>query len=371
VNVRWWVDLGKETIVRLLENEHAAVWPEIEAKAADRTYPGNTRRIQPHHLTTARKELRDAGVINEQSAPTRGGREVPFMTLTHVGRHGEAVKEAAARKRLLQARYLSWSVSLNLLGPAGERATRVALGAVAATAGYRIENPDDGEVASLFGEPVEGGPLDAAGHLQVVDNRGISTGVVTLTIEVKNVREWIYADSERLHQLLYKSASMKRRFPEVDIVPVLVCRRGAYNTFQMARAFGFYVADAKAQFLPRREDVPPSAVEEVAAELGYRDLTQEQEPNRLLRAHFGGSLPKVVSRAAGDWAEYGPQYIDRFERLPDPALSRPDRAALADELENATKRILGEQEEEEEEEEEEEWRGEEPDWEPLDWRDYE
>jgi hypothetical protein len=159
------------------------------------------------------------------------------------------------------------------------------------------------------------------------------------------------------------------RFPEVDVDPVLVCRRGAYSTFKMARAFGFYVADAKAQFLPRREDVTPTLVEEVASGLGYRDLTQELQPNRLLRKHFGQSLPRVASRAAQDWAEYGPRYIGRFERLRDPALSRPDRAALANELENVTKRILGE--EDEEEEEEEELESGEPEWEPLDWRDYE
>lgn len=175
---------------------------------------------------------------------------------------------------------------------------------------------------------------------------------------MKNVREWIYADSERLHQLLYKAASVKERFPEIDIAPVLVCRRGAYNTFKMARAFGFYVADAKAQFLPRREDVTPTVVEEVAVGLGYRDLRQEVEPNRLLVSHFSRSLPKVVSRAARDWSEYGPRFKDHFAKLRNPSLPRPERAALANELEQAASDILGEEEEPQ------------PEWEPLSWQDY-
>lgn len=356
MNVRGWIDLGKESIVRLLENEHAVVWPEVEAKLADRAYYPNTRPIQPHHLTSARKEHRDDGIIREQTEVTRGGRDVPFLTLADVGRHGEAVKEAAARKRLLQARYLSWAVTLNLLGPAGERATHTALMETAPRVGYRVELPSGGPVNSLFGEPIEGGALDNAAHLQVVDDRGIATGVVTVLIEVKNVRERIYADSERLHPLLYKAASLKRRFPDVDVVPILVCRRAAYNTFTMAKAFGFYVADAKAQFLPRREDVTPTAVQEVRAGLGYEDLTQEVKPNRLLTAHFGRSFPKVVSRAARDWAVYGPEYIDYFDRLRDPAIPRLERAALADDLERTAASILGEEGEEEQ-----------PDWEPLDW----
>lgn len=353
VNVRQWVDLGKETIVRLLQAEYAAVWPEIEAKCADWPYPPNRYPIQPHHLTTARKELRTEGVTRELSDITRGGRDIPYITLREVDRETEAIKEAAARKRLLQARYLSWAVTLQLLGPAGENAAHAALMTVAPQAGYRVVRPEGGNVAGLFGQPVEGGPLDDAAHLQVVDNRGIGTGVVTVPIEVKNVREWIYADSARLHQLLYKAARLQQRFPDVGIVPVQVCRRAAYNTFKMARAFGFYVANANAQFLPQREDVTPTAVEEVRVGLGYRDLTQATEPNRLLMAHFGRSLPKVSQRAAKDWAVYGPLFAEHFDRLRDPSLPRAKRAELANELEHDAGEILGEQEEEEQ-----------PEWEP-------
>lgn len=158
VNVRGWVELGKETILRLLQDEHAVVWPEVEAKIADRAYPPNVRPIQPHHLTSARQELRTEGVIREREEVTRGGRSVPFITLADVGRNAEAVKEAAARKRLLQARYLSWAMTLDLLGPAGERAAHTALMAVAPRAGYRIERPEGGPVGDLFGEPVVGDP---------------------------------------------------------------------------------------------------------------------------------------------------------------------------------------------------------------------
>jgi len=39
--------LAQEAIIALLEREHAAVWPEIEAKLADRPPPGRTKGSTP------------------------------------------------------------------------------------------------------------------------------------------------------------------------------------------------------------------------------------------------------------------------------------------------------------------------------------
>lgn len=359
MQVREWIDLGRETIIRLLENELAVVWPEVEARCADRPYPPNRRPIQPHHLTSARQELRDEGIILEIANKTRGGREVPFIVLRGTEQR-EAVKEAAARKRLLQARYLSWALTLDVLGLAGERAVHAALMDVAPRVGYRVVRPEGGPVVGLFGQPLEG-PLDDAAHLQVLDERGVGVGVVAVPIEVKNVREWIYADSERLHQLLHKAARLQEQFPDVGIVPVLACRRGAYNTFRMAKAFGFYVADARAQFLPQREDVTPTGIEEVIVGLGYEDLTQAVRPHRLLKHHFAKAIPKVAARAASDWGQYGPQFVGHFARLRDVALPRTDRAMIAEELRKAASEILGEEEAEAEEQ---------PEWEPPFPQDY-
>ncbi len=332
--------LGRKAILELLEEEHAAVWLEVEAKVADHAWHSLRRPVQPHHLTTARTQLRREGVIKESPGATRGGAAISVLHLADLRRRKKAFERAAARKRLLQARYLSWAVRRNLLGPAGERVAHASLVDVAPAAGYRLERPEGGPVASLFGAPVPGGPLDGAAHVQVTDMSGITRAVVTILVEVKNVREWIYPDSERLHQLLYKSARLKERHPDVPIVPVLVCRRASYMTFTMAKAFGFYVADAKAQFVPRRQDVTPTHVNEVALELGFSDLVQDLGPNRLLRKHFSSALPRVAPTAAQTWATYGPSYVQHFERLRDPRLSRKDRAAVAAELEQAVRAIL-------------------------------
>lgn len=346
--------LGREAILQLLQQQHAAVWLEVEAKIADHVLQPLRHPVQPHHLTTARGQLRREQIIKETPHKTRGGGTISVLHLADLGRRRKAFQRAAARKRLLQARYLAWAVRLNLLGPAGERVAHASLRDVAAAAGYRLERPEGGPVATIFGAPVPGGALDDAAHLQITDNRGITVAVVTIPIEVKNVREWIYPDSERLHQLLYKGAKLKEQNPNVPIVPVLVCRRAPYTTFTMAKAFGFYVADARAQFLPRREDVTPTHVNELALELGFSDLTQDLGPHRLLRKHFGTALPRVAASAAENWANYGPAFIRHFEKLRDPRLSRKDRAMLAGELEQAVREIRAPEPEEPE-----------PEYEPL------
>lgn len=109
-------------------------------------------------------------------------------------------------------------------------------------------------------------------------------------------------------------------------------------TFTMAKAFGFYVADAKAQFVPH--------VNEVALELGFSDLTQDPGPHRLLRTHFGSALPRVAASAAETRATYGPAFLGHFEKLRNPHLSRRDRAMLAEELEQAVREITAPEPEE-------------------------
>src|SRR4051812_35312785 len=99
-----WVERGKAAIVALLEREHAAVWPEIEAKLAEG--PG---RVDPHHLTTARTRLLSNLTIEVVTAPTRGGTAVAVFGLRdRIGRQ-RAFEDAAARKRLLYTRYINWS----------------------------------------------------------------------------------------------------------------------------------------------------------------------------------------------------------------------------------------------------------------------
>jgi hypothetical protein len=104
-----YLALGTELIPTLLEAEMAAPWLEIEARLADNRYPGASHPVDPHHLSNARRQLEEAGLIQSRIEGTRGGRAVTLWMLTGVRSGQKAVERAAARKRLLTARYLGWS----------------------------------------------------------------------------------------------------------------------------------------------------------------------------------------------------------------------------------------------------------------------
>ena len=104
--------LGRTAIAELLDQEHAVVWSEVEAKLTDRrwpTLPAGVMRIDPHHLSTARHDLLDSGVIRAETNTTRGGRRITVYQPTDTHRRTRATTDAAARKRLLEARYLGWA----------------------------------------------------------------------------------------------------------------------------------------------------------------------------------------------------------------------------------------------------------------------
>lgn len=299
---------------------------------SDLALHGFDRPIDPHHLSTARRQLRTSEVISETPGRTRGGGVVSVLHFTDLTGRKSKFNRAAARKRLLQARYLSWANTLALLGPAGEAAAHSAILAAAPESGLRVERLTGGDVGTIFGRTVPGGPLDDAAHLQITDRRGVTTSSVTLLIEVKNVRDWIYPETYRLHQLLYKAAKLQAELPDVSFVPVFICRRAHLTTYWLAKVLGFYVANANAQFLPQREETAPKQLEEVRSELGFLDLTTTQEPHPLLRWHFAVSLPRIARDQAASWAAIGSSYLDYFEELRRRSLSPASRQLLKRDL---------------------------------------
>lgn len=154
-----YIERGKQAIIDLLAAEHAAVWPEIEAKIAER----QSRAVWPHILTKSRQALHTEGRISSTSAATRGGRQVLVWHLSDLQGRERAFLDAAGRKRLLYARFLSWHSSRRgypqgLVGPAAEAVLHASL-LEAAPYGYKLAYPAGAQVRSLLGSPVAGGPL--------------------------------------------------------------------------------------------------------------------------------------------------------------------------------------------------------------------
>jgi hypothetical protein len=306
-----YVQLGREAILHLLEVELAAPWLEIEAKIADRPYEPVGIRVEPHHLSAARARLVGTGTIVASTGPTRGGSEVTVFHLA--GHSGRRLEDAMARKRLLTARYYGWARGTRTrpgrFGPAGEAAVYAAMLA-AAPSGYTIDSPG-GQVPTLLGVPLSG-PLDAAAHYLTRDAAGLPGRVITVPVEVKNLRDWIYPSSGEIYQLLSKAAIVQQSVPDRAVAPVLVCRKAHITSMRMAKEIGFFIIPIERQYVHQVEE---DALIEIRAELGLSDLVQQEEVDPRLERFFRTHLPKVIERTADDWSASGPDLIDYWSML--------------------------------------------------------
>jgi hypothetical protein len=339
-----WVAQARRAILDLLELEHAIAPLEIEAKLAEGAWPALPRRIDPHHLTTARRQLLLAREIEAVSATTRGGSAPPVFALVRRTGRRRAFEDAAARKRLLYTRYVNWAS--RYFGRAGERVAHASLTAAAPRAGYRLFEPIRGEVSAIFGQPVPVGPLDNGGVLQLADERGRPAGGVVVLVEVKNIHHWIYPESAELYELLEKVAKLQQANQDLDFVPVLVCRRGHPTAFRMAKDLGFFIADARAQFVLPVAEVDPRHVVELRTELGLHDLVRPEVPegmterlapyeHRRLVKLLAEDLPSIALSAAERFRQAAP-ILEQFAPVLRAARSR---ATLMRQLRQATRHL--------------------------------
>lgn len=92
----------------VLATQLAAPNIELESRICDA--PTTQRPVQPHLFTIARNILEDMGAIQQVTSTTRGGSEVGIWLPVPVPDGKKRLTEdAAARKRLLVARWHSWS----------------------------------------------------------------------------------------------------------------------------------------------------------------------------------------------------------------------------------------------------------------------
>lgn len=301
-----WRALAVQAILALLADEGAATQPEMEAKISDTPFADIGKRIDPHHLTTARQRLVASGVIEVVRERTRGGRVMQAFVMADAPK--KALR-AAGRKRLLQARYLSWSQHSTEWGPAPlptalERIIHASMLA-AAPHGYRLIKPEGGEVRQLLGHTVDGGPLDNAAFYTGIGSDGMPGIPVVVPVEAKNLRQWIYPNTQELYQLLDKSARLQLAHPDRRFVPVLVCRRQHYRTGKMAKQVGFHVINTWRQYV--RPAVAASEdnrrkFNEVNDELAYNlDLHDAAVPEMV--NHFVKLIPARSEDASSRWAQ--------------------------------------------------------------------
>lgn len=325
-----YVARAKAAILEVLDAEHAVVHPELEARISEGYFVSARENIDPHHITTALRELDDAGVISWDRAAARGGSAVETIQPANRHRRGTRIDAAAARKRLLAARYGGWSQGTKrhphgLIGPAGEAAVRTAILTAATVQPLR---PDAGEVGELFGVRLPG-PVDSAAMV-VPFSEGIPGVPVTLAFEVKNIRSWVYPRSAELYQLLNKASLLQLMHSAQPILPILACRKAHYTTYRMAKQVGFVVIEMQRQFAG---DVGEQELVEVRNELHFRDLVEGSGPSLTTIDRLRKTIPNICSDFALTWQNtcHTPGFAALFEALR-PSIKNDRRDALVNQL---------------------------------------
>lgn len=331
---------AKDRLRELIDIELAIVKAEAIAKLSETYHRRDPRNIDAHHVGPALDELVTAGELIQVSEPTKGGQAIATFQPAQQKLRTSRIATAAARKRALMARYNSWALGSirhphGLIGPAGEEAVRLA---VLASSAIQPAAPNAGAVSEILGIKLPGS-ADSGGYMNPIV-AGLPQPPVTVLIEVKNVRGWIYPNSSEIYQVLFKCLVLKRNHPSVPVVPILACRAAHMTTFWMAKQLGFVVIDMGAQFVGRQVEEGPLL--EVRNELGFGDLTRLTGPSLRVRDRLRDHLPPYIQDVASVWdASTSDAEIARLiTALHEPKLRSADRQVLVNEMRTAN-RALG------------------------------
>lgn len=299
-NHQGWVTLAAQRVRDVLEQEHAVLRREVEARLAEYYFESSSDRfnIYPHITTAALRQLIGSGEVITEEGATRGSSVIPTIHFSETKGRATNINRAAARKRLLYARFRSWSQSSSRyprgqIGPAGEAALRAAI--------IRSQqvNPfvtDAGEVAEQFGYRFDG-PLDSGGFVLSPGPTAMPVPVAVL-IEMKNLRTWLYAKDSEVWQVLRKAQRLQLHDPSLNVFPVLVCRRAHDQVRWMGQQLGFMVVETKANFIGT---VDEHDAQEVRTELQFVDLKVGAEPSRAMIKTFAVTIPRWAAHYAGTW----------------------------------------------------------------------
>ncbi len=339
-----WVAEGRSLILDMLGSLDAALWPEIEARGGEQRCRGFPR-VDVNHLLTARNGLLHEGLIVRSREPTRGGRaEVDVYHVPLARGNQTRIARAAARKRLLYARWHGWAVGdarhpSGFVGVAGERVVRASLGAAAREL-YHPVMPNFGQVTSVFGDRVTPGSLDSAAWM-FPRAGGIVGSPTFVPIEVKNIREWIFPHSHQLYQVLLKASVIQNAHRDQRVAPLLVCRRKHIQTLYMAKDLGFMVVELKRQFLLPSADYSEADVEEVRSGIGFTHLAITDQADARLVQILNETLPQHAELLALRWKDHGAAFEPLYRVLADDRASDDDRKEALAELREGGQKLPG------------------------------
>lgn len=131
--------------------------------------------------------------------------------------------------------------------------------------------------------------------------------------------KWTYPSSRELYQLLDKGARLQLARPDVDIVPIFICRRPHITTMRMAKDLGFFVIPTRRQYIA--PTIEETRIAEIRAELGLLDLVGTHDADERIIAFLVKHLPKVLDRSVRSWKESATELSGYFSALRQEAIA--------------------------------------------------
>ena len=281
--------LACRRLLRVLGRHGVATARTLEQKISD-AGPGD-QRIDPHVLTTARRQLIKEGEVvrlkrentswfhlastPEEILRSRLNEQLPVFKAVHTEnftkRLGQAL-EIAIFRALMQQDFL------------------VHLGGFA-----DLDDHDDSTLYSREEPPrsLSGRRLPGKKLLDFICVHPECGGVA---VEAKNVRPWLYPHQEEVVDLIAKAVAL-------DCVPVLIARRIPFVTFRLLLVCGVVMHQTYNQLYPAANRHLADRARDRRL-LGYHDIRVGNQPDARLVKFIGANLPSVLPGARERFDRY-------------------------------------------------------------------
>lgn len=283
-----WHDLAREKIESEIKKSHALLLTEAVARLSPEAGPywSSKQAIEPHIVNQTVDEMLHDGTLSKTYETSRGRRPIEVLVPKNQKGIQTAVTRAAATKRSLYSTYESWAIGNasrphGRLGPAGEQIADASIRATNLVLPLPPENR-----RNYRGHTLDG-PVDWIGVTH--DDTHTTAGVVL--VEVKNIRQWIYPQHIEVFQLLSKAASLQLALPELNLVPILICRRANRRIFAMSKHLGFYTIAMAKQPVGKLNEDEHQRMLQVRQGLGFLDLTDTTDPLKSVQDRVSGMHP--------------------------------------------------------------------------------
>lgn len=272
-----WQSVAERRVTNILRQRGVASSRQLETKISEAGPP--RLRANPHHITKALTRLQETGQIRKVDSVSAGGarQATPLYGLTSWNPDSPQGSERIRRIKTAYQQFLGVTQNEDH----GESLQLIVQRAIEQSDGFYWFNSEPGKPpqTKFSGKSFTGaGDLD---HYLVYKQEGTLVGV-----EDKNYREWIYASSGKLRELLGKALTY-------GMLPVLVARKIHFTTRILCHHLGAVAFETHYQFFPTKYAERLADARHKDG-LGFADIRFTEEPPPHVIRLFSEYLPRLV-----------------------------------------------------------------------------